>query len=237
MQELIDAYLSSKSTSWSDTTLKSEAARLRLIKQADLQDAAGLYKRLVKQGYKPYSIKTIFIRAGGLVEFGVASGYLPPQINSFQQFLHENARLFRHAYVPKKPSCTFEEARAKINTLEPAMQQQALALLASGLRISEAVTVRTDGTVLGKGGRRRQVINAPSCSFQIDKLRKALTSIGLTPHMLRKLAATKAVELGAREADLLAIFGWSSAQTASYYVQATNVDKVSAALKGLVDAK
>ena len=37
--------------------------------------------------------------------------------------------------------------------------------------------------------------------------------------MLRKLAATRLVELGVNEYDLLKIMGWSSIETSKFYIQ------------------
>lgn len=40
--------------------------------------------------------------------------------------------------------------------------------------------------------------------------------------MLRKLYATKLIEKGCKEADLLKIMGWSHIATAAYYLQPKN---------------
>jgi integrase len=144
--------------------------------------------------------------------------------------------------VPKKPTVTFSEALNHLRTcqlLDEPTRVFALAMLTSGLRLSEALKVNGATMVIGKGGKARQVYNAPLTSdgVSIKRLRTSLATVGLTPHMLRKLAATQAVELGAREADLLAMFGWSSAQTASYYVQATKTGDIAAKMKELTNGK
>lgn len=226
MNKIKQAYLQSKQDSWSYASYKSEASRLASIPDAYLPaDPQGLYEHLVKANYKPYTIKTLFIRASELVDFGY-----PGQPNEFKRFMRDRARLFKNVYSPKRPPMDFATAVARIKTeLSPELAAQALALLSSGLRISEANAVKI-GVVIGKGNKSRQVYNAPTVTIEPHKLRRALKPLGLTPHSLRKLAATRAVELGAREADLLAIFGWSSMQTAGYYVQATNSASVAAKL-------
>lgn len=228
MNTLKQRYLASKEFAWSYTTYKGEASRLATIPDEYLpNDPAGLFRHLSATGYKPYTVRTIFIRASELVAFG-----WPKQANAYKQFIRDNARLFKNAYTPRRPQLAFDAAVAKMRTeLTPELAAQAFALLASGLRVSEVNSVRADGTVVGKGSKVRVVANKPSVVVNVAKLRRALKPLGLTPHMLRKLAATRAVELGAREADLLAIFGWTSAQTASYYVNETRAAEVAAKLK------
>lgn len=223
MSKIKEQYLLSKRDSWSYASYKSEASRLASIPDAFLpNDPAGFYEHLVKANYKPYSIKTLFIRASELVDFGY-----PNQSNKFKQFMRERARLFKAVYSPKRPPMDFATAVARIKAeLTPELAAQALALLSSGLRISEANAVKF-GAVIGKGNKSRQVYNAPQVTIEPHKLRRALKPLGLTPHSLRKLAATRAVELGARESELLALFGWSSMQTASYYLTASGVDNIS----------
>lgn len=213
-----EAYLNSKANSWSYTTYKGEASRLASIPDQYLpNNPQGFYRYCVETGYKPYTIKILFIRAAQLAGFG-----WPKQANEFQAFMRENARLFKNAYSPKRPPMDFATAVTRIKAeLSPELAQQALALLSSGLRISEANIV-VNGTVVGKGNKSRPVYNAPKVTIEPAKLRRALRPLGLTPHSLRKLAATRAVALGAREAELLAMFGWASMQTASIYVTAAN---------------
>lgn len=226
MNKIKQAYLQSKQDSWSYASYKSEASRLASIPDAYLpNDPEGFFRHCVNGGYMAYTIKTLFIRASELVDFGY-----PGQPNAFKRFMRERARLFKSVYSPKRPPMDFATAVARIKAeLAPELAAQALALLSSGLRISEANEVKS-GTVVGKGNKSRQVYNAPTVKIVPHQLRRALKPLGLTPHSLRKLAATRAVELGAREADLLAIFGWSSMQTAGYYVQATNSASVAAKL-------
>ena len=227
MSTLKQRYLASKENAWSYASYKSEASRLASIPEEYLpNDPAGFYRHCVNGAYMAYTIKTLFIRAAQLAGFG-----WPNQENKFSQFMRDNARLFKNAYIPKRPQLTFGEAVTRIRAeLTPEMAAQAFALLSSGLRISEANRVSM-GIVVGKGNKSRQVHNAPEVTIVAHQLRRALKPLGLTPHSLRKLAATRAVELGAREAELLAMFGWNSMQTASLYVTAANTASLAAKLK------
>ena len=227
------AYLESKANSWSESTLRSEAARLASLPDSLLQKPAELYDYLLKAGYAPYTIKTLFIRAAALCEF---IGGKDAQI--CKQFIRSNSRLFKHAYQPRKVSMTYEQAMEKVSSqLAGRHKDIAIGLLVSGLRISESGAVRSDGTVIGKGAKGRAVINAAKVvrvlPSELSSFRAKLKEVtGLTPHQLRKLAATRAVELGAREAELMHIFGWSSIQTASIYVQAMGVDSIAKKMRG-----
>lgn len=230
MKNKKQAYLNSKINSWSYATYKAEASRLASIPDELLNEPQKLYQHFVAQGYKPYTIKTLFVRASQLAEF---HGSL-----KVKHFMRDNARLFKHAYQPKKPGLTFDEAReaiAKIADVD--VREAALGLLTSGLRISEAQQhSRVQGLVVGKGGASRATVaSKPLTKEVVRKLRKELLTIGLTPHMLRKLAATRVAELGGREADLLAIFGWRSAQVASYYVQSTRSAELLEKLSGEIE--
>jgi integrase len=220
-------YLASKENAWSYASYKSEASRLASIPDEYLpNDPASFYRYCVSNSYKPYTIKTLFIRAAQLAGFG-----WPDQVNQYTKFMQENARLFKNAYTPKRPQLSFSDAVTLIKAnLSPDLAAQALALLSSGLRISEANNVK-NGVVIGKGSKPRQVHNAPEVTIVAHQLRRALKPLGLTPHSLRKLAATRAVELGAREAELLAMFGWNSMQTASLYVTAANTASLAAKMK------
>jgi integrase len=221
-KDIKEAYLKTKENAWSYASHKSEASRLAAIPEELLADPQALYEHFTRAGYKPYTIKTLFVRASQLHEFAY-----PNKPNKVKRYMQEHARLFKAVYSPKRPAMSFATAVERVKAeLSPELRAQALALLASGLRISEANAVK-DGVVFGKGNKARAVHNAPQVKIEQHKLRRALKPLGLTPHMLRKLAATRAVELGARESELLTLFGWSSMQTASYYLTASGVDNIS----------
>jgi integrase len=60
-----------------------------------------------------------------------------------------------------------------------------------------------------------------------------LNKVGLKPHTLRKLCASKlARQDKIKEQDLLKVFGWASMETASIYLQAKNNEELAALMEG-----
>lgn len=213
----------------SDTTIKAMRSRLAKIPDQFLpKDPAGLHKHLIAEGYSPYTIKQMMTLASQ-----VAGS------DAFASYMKKKQRAFANVYAPKKVPLTFDEALTAIKSMPDGDREFALGLLASGLRISEAAKLDESGQVVGKGRKLRAVANADMVTakppLSIDTFRRRLKeATGLTPHQLRKLAATKFVELGAREAELCALFGWSAFATASIYIQAKNTDTMADKVKGII---
>lgn len=244
MNELIEAYIESKKESWSPSTMKSEGYRLRGITKEHLTDPAALYSYLKdERKLKPYPLKTAFVRVGELVDFAMQTGVLPEGRNLVKAYMSEHANKFKQAYRPKSVGITFEEAAARINKIEDqGIREKALELLFTGMRVSESKTVTDDGIVEGKGGWHREVplakeMRARDFNRHRSTLYRHLKKIGLTPHMLRKLFATKLVEEGAREADLMKLMGWRSSAMAAVYVQAQREKELNEAIRRLVPKK
>jgi hypothetical protein len=232
IQELIHEYLKSKETSWSKSTQESERFRLKSCGSAIQSEPRDLYERLSRTS-KPYAIKTSFIRLGEVYEFGIQRGvFLGP--NVWKQFIKEHANLFKHAYTREKINVTFEEAKELIAGIQnQAAREHASYILNTGLRISESYSA--SDYVKGKGGKTSKVFGPSGDGIQKvpeSTLRFHLAKVGLKPHSLRKLAATKAAERGAELADLCEIFGWSSVATASIYLQAKRDDKLTKFMEG-----
>ena len=235
MKKLIDLYLEAKASTWAPSTLKPVKSRLALINEAYLPaDPLALYKELTAKGYGAYTVKQVMLLATQVAKHGAAT------TETYTAFMQNRKRLFANAYAPKKVPLSFEEALEKIGIMPDRSREFALGLIVSGLRISEASKVDADGQVVGKGNKLRSVPNAEMVTsspvgVSLDTFRRDLkAATGLTPQQLRKLAATKMAKLGAREADLCAMLGWASFQTASIYLQAENVADVTARLKGAV---
>jgi integrase len=225
--QLIESYIKSKAKAWSDSTLQSERYRLRGLTAELLTDPEKLWDYLtIERGLKPYAAKTAFIRAGELLEFAMKTGKLPKGPNVLKEWMQENARKFKSVYKRKPVGITFDEALKRIMSIEDrGIREKAFELLATGMRVNESMTLTATGEVQAKGGGTRIVplateYKAESFNKSVATLRRHLKPLGLTPHMLRKLCATKARELGADLPDLMARFGWRSAQTASIYLQA-----------------
>lgn len=220
MDKLFADYLDYHKTAWSQTTLKSEQARLAAAMPHLAEGPEYLYERLVKDGRSLYGIKTLFIRLSSVETWAALQGR-SDSFTGFKDFLKRHRNRFKHAYIRKEVKVSYQDALAKINALESPYREAALTMLSCGLRISELNTLN-DGHVIGKGGKRRKVygkIYVSGGSIPTSELRRKLKAVGLLPHSLRKLAASKAVENGAGPADLCELFGWSNVGTSFYYLQ------------------
>ena len=235
MLVLIDQYIEGKKLAWATTTQKSEVARLRSVALYINVSPEALYKHLNTQGYKPYSIKTYFTRVGEFYQWLIEEGHAPEGVrkNPFKAFIKTNAKLFKHAYQKETLDVGYEEAVRRINRLGCGeTKAKAFELLATGMRYSESNT-QIDGWIIGKGGKRRRVYRPESLPSATKFTRSYTTfydnlkAVGLKPHTLRKLAATRYVERGAKEADLMALMGWSSIGTAASYLQAKRDEELS----------
>lgn len=228
--ELVEAYVGSKKFAWSKATQRSE--RARLLANLELLNE-GPDAVVAKSSLKAYSLKTLFMRAGELADF---ANYAP---NAYKSYLKDNALLFKNVYERVSVKVSFDEARERVTKITDAkVQRVALAILASGLRANEALSYDGSGQVLGKGAKRRDVFiddNLAAEGVSYMQLYRGLKTVGLKPHDLRKLAATKLAGCGIREADLMAVFGWSSMQTASYYLQTKNKSELKALVSGALN--
>ena len=244
IESLINEYVDSKSEAWSDSTMNSERYRLRGIKLELLTEPQDLWDYLTKEReLKPYAAKTAFIRAGEMLEFAMKKGYFKKGPNVLKEWMNEHAKKFKNAYKRKPVGITFDEAMVRIMKIEDhGVREKALELLATGMRVNESMTLNENGEVQAKGGGTRIVplakeYKAENFDKSISTLRNHLKLHGLTPHMLRKLAATKARELGADIPDLMARFGWKSAQTASIYLQAEKEQELNDKMRSLLGSK
>jgi integrase len=207
--------------------MKSEKARLNAVAAMLNGDADALYAHLEAEGAAPYARATVFTRVGTFWDFVIARGEAQAP-NPYKVFKREKARLFKNVYTPKKPRITFEEAKARIALLTHAEDRaQAILLLTGGLRFSESLTIR-DGMVIGKGGKPRDVFvgNNQGSPYRraYRSFLRALYSVGLKPHDLRKIFLTAFVEAGANMFELQEVAGWASLEPAKAYI---NVNRAS----------
>lgn len=230
MNTEITSYIQSKANAWSASTLRSEHNRLLAVSCSLSLTAEAFYLRY-KSVYTPYSLKTLMIRVSKFKEF---QGDF-----SYKAFMQSNARLFRYVYTFKAVGITYEDALSKIKTIEhPETRQIAILMLTTGMRIHEALKYDGSGTIIGKGGKPRRVFSATAAPKNLTYIQvyRELTRIGLKPHDLRKLAASKLAVSGLSEADLMEVMGWNNIQTASKYLQPLLEDrlkrKVQEALNG-----
>lgn len=231
--EQVKAYIETKQLAWSPASLRSEWARLRgALANLPVSQGAALTYQAASKLYKPYSVKTLFIRLAELSEF-VTGNYN----NEFRAFLTTNALLFKNVYARERVVTTYEEAKGRIASIKcEQARRAALLMLQTGLRAHEVLAYDGSGCIIGKGAKMRTVYAEVSPQITTNespkdgalfptltypKLYHALKQVGLKPHTLRKLAASKLVAAGFREADLMEVMGWSSMQTASLYIQPT----------------
>lgn len=217
MRQYIEAYLKDHETAWAPSTLKSEAARLRSC-PTDLTDPEALYVAL--QSKAPYTIKTTFIRVVNLERWA----RVEPR---FARWMEKHGRRFKHIYAKEEIKITYEEAVRRIEGLKGRARFHAIGLLRSGVRLDESYRVY-DGKVTGKGGKVRKVYGTIKETEAKSTFARKLKAVGLKPHTLRKLCATRLAEKGATPADLCSIFGWSSIETAYAYLMPKEESKLAA---------
>lgn len=203
---------------WASTTQDTERARLAAVAKAIDGKPETLWKAIKDKA--PYTRLTIWRRVTHFYEWALAKGYVQGA-NQYRIWKEENGRVFKHVYQVELPSMSYDEARARIETLkDPSIKRRALEMLGSGVRWMESCQ---DGdVVIGKGSKARRIyrpnVEGPAFTGNYQAFRRALQTIGLKPHMLRKLAATQLVRNGLNESDLCAIMGWSSFNTAKAYI-------------------
>ena len=221
IQDLITKYLDSKTNAWAPTTLKSERYRLNAVAPHLDGNPLSLWAAISDRG--PYTRVTIWTRVTDFYQWCLDNGHRTGP-NHYRTWKEDNARQFKHAYTPRFPEISFEEARARIQKIpQEGIRNKAMELLLGGLRYTESFTFREeDSTVVGKGSKRRVAFipkrEGASFNRTYATFLRALRKVGLTPHQLRKLAATEFARRGLREADLCKVMGWSSFATASKYI-------------------
>lgn len=219
----IKDYLDSKRNSWTSSTKRSEGYRLNallpLLEQANFQPEA--FYELLKPRYASYTIKTIFNRVGDFLAFYNNS--------SIKEYVRSNKNLFKYSYQFKFVDYSFEEAYEAIKKIKhEEVKKVCILMLTTGMRIHEALKYDGTGSVIGKGGKPRPIFSSDKTNGSISEatVRLYCKQVGLNPHDLRKLAATKLAASGLKEADLMHCMGWSNIQTASRYLQPLKQDEL-----------
>jgi integrase len=224
MKNLILPYLEDHEGAWALTTWKSERARLMAVADQLEKGPKEVYEHLVSIGQKPYTIKTCFIRICALESWAK----LPPV---FKTWMKKHKNKFKHAYQKEELEITYEEALDRIQTIpDVAARTHARSILLTGLRLDESYNV-VAGKVTGKGGKTRKVFGIIEVTVPKHKLHAALKAVGLKPHALRKLAASRLADKGGSAADLMKVFGWSDIKTASIYLQGKDEERLQALME------
>lgn len=224
----INLYLEAKEPVWSLSTYKSERARLTKYKDILELPALEVFRSLKDfHDCAPYTIKTLFIRFSNYMQWCIDGGYMADNSNKFKAFLQNNKQVFRFSYKTEVLTITFNEAFAKIKEISaPSVRYHANYLLRTGLRLHESYKLRklNNGIieVKGKGGKYRRVFidHLPEYLVPMSTLQRALKEVGLKPHSLRKLFATRLLTEGELQPhELCRVMGWSHIQTALSYLQ------------------
>lgn len=217
MLEKVEQYLKEHSEAWAASTLRVESRRLRRLAEHLEQGPAALETYLQEQGNAPYSIKTALIRIAHFEKWlGQDLGY--------SRHLKFKARKYKHVYQRREVNLTAEKVNQAIARIPADSRPTVEFMLLTGLRISEVYAVQQDAQglfVVGKGGKPRRIYGTkelPEFS-SLHKVRRALAKVGLRPHDLRKIAATRLAVAGLEPHNLCKVFGWSSIATAYYYLQ------------------
>jgi len=233
MEQLINKYLNDHKNAWQESSQRSERARLNGVSSilSQSEDPQFVYDS-VKDQLAPYAIQTLFTRLNHfytwLLEEGLRTGP-----NIFSRWRRKNARLFKGVYRREKLNVSFEDAEKRIANIDTQdIRDAALTLLRTGMRLCELENV-SGGKVIGKGEKERKIYSpARKTTATRGQIYRALKKIGLKPHTLRKLFATRVARAGARPEDLCEIMGWSSIKTAYYYLQPKKEEELKALVLG-----
>lgn len=240
-EELYFRFLSHYDRVWDAKTYKSESSKLKLVlKTLRVSGLSGMhfYDALKKQGYKPYTIKAVFESASRMYEHGQHENIVSSFNNPFKEFLFRQKNLFRYAYKTERLKIDYDDTKKLLETIQDEnLREFCLALLQSGLRIDEAYKVdHSTSSVVGKGGKQRFVnfkYNRPNPPSEYA-VRKQLTALGLKPHTLRKLVATKLSRSELSRTDIREYMGWSSDITADRYNQPLKEEKLKAKIEEIL---
>lgn len=188
----------------------------------------------------PYSRLTTWIRVVNYWDWLIHEG-LTPGPNPYKIFMSTNRNAFKQVYKRKEINLSYEQVKEKIEQINhPETRHRALQILCNGLRWHESTQQENiaNGKVVGKGGKLRPLygpqIEEKHYQISYSVFRKHLATVGLKPHDLRKVFATKLAQAGLAEADLLKVMGWSSILTAQSYLQPQRDEALRQLVKGAV---
>jgi hypothetical protein len=233
MKHWLTEYMTYQTNRWAPTTLVSERARLiKLLPQIDGNPDA-LWVAMAS--YKPYTRVTTWTRVASYWSFGQRFGFIPPGVNPYDDWREANERRFKNTYTKKLPTITASEALKRLTSLPEAnVRAAANFLLVTGTRDCERYTADS-GYVVGKGSKTRRVYGSeelnPHPEVSYHQLWRALKSVGLTPHMLRKIHLTELARDGADVFELCETAGWSSPNTAMSYIKGARTEEKVRALQ------
>jgi integrase len=225
MKILIDKYIKYHALSWSYTTQKSERSRLLRLVPYLTGNPELLWNAIQDRG--AYTRVTTWTRVTAFWDWLIQERH--KNHNPYDKWRTKHANLFKNSYVKERLEITYEEAKARLNTIsDPSIRRRAFEILGSAQRYSESDQEGEE--ITGKGSKPRPnlrpELSGPSFDKSYHTFYRALKKVGLKPHTLRKLALTRLVDKGATAYDLMEVAGWSSIQTASSYIQPRETNRL-----------
>lgn len=224
---LLRKYIEAQKNSWSESTKKTAASKLRAFIPLLGEAPEKVWQSLQSKG--AYTRVTDWILFTAWYEWCLTEKHFEGQ-NIYRIFRTRNKLAFRNVYKSSHTRIDFKEAKRRIQTLpDAAIRRKALELLGSGMRYSESFTFR-ENQVLGKGNKLRSVykpiIAGPEYTGSHTTFWRQLACIGLKPHDLRKLAANNLLAMGMNIFDLCEVMGWNDIKTAMRYIAPTETKEL-----------
>jgi integrase len=234
MKQLVEQYINDHSKAWAKSTLRSERNRLNNLSSKIDGDPEALWNYFEEIQLGKYARTTYWTRVSDFWDWLIKNGHEHGP-NPYAEWRTTNALQFKYVYERRSPSLTFDEARRRVETIGNLRVREACQLLLEGgLRYCEIGTLNPiDRTVIGKGSKPRRIYSErnPGGNVPYHQIHRALRSVGLRPHDLRKLAASRFREIGLKEEDLCQVMGWESFETAKYYLKPKKESEIEALLK------
>lgn len=227
----LNQYMAANANKWAPATLKSERARLIKLLPI-LNGRPEVLWQYTSAHLAPYSAHTTWIRAAAFYQWLADNNQVVVETGGiYSRWMDTNRRLFKNTYRKETIPMTYDEAvRAVASLPDASIRRRAMEILGGSLRYCESGQPLGRDFVIGKGGKERPdfrpLVEGPDYTGSYSTFWRALKSVGLKPHSLRKLALTKMVSNGATLFDLMQVAGWSSPTTAASYVQPQQTSKL-----------
>lgn len=233
LNQMLQMYIKDNKDRLAKTTITNRQARLR--KQIANIEASGedpsLFFDLVKGSMSAYSLKTVMLEISNWYKWAVREGI--KKDNPWSREVAKRAQYFKGAYKPKRLEMTYDEMVEKINKVScDQVREASREILRTGVRISETRTADSD-KVTGKASKVRKFYG-DSRKFKgvsVHQIRRGLKEVGLTPHDLRKMFATRLARSGKfDEVTMCEVMGWESFDTAKSYLQPEKQSEIASKL-------
>lgn len=235
----IEKYIESQENAWTSTSFKTELSRLRAHSTLVTGQPSDLHEGLKRKGLSGSTIKTVFVR---VADYWGWLNRLRNEDNPYHLYMEKHARVFKRVFVKQVVNMSFDEALSKLEqaTMAPERKAYLVSLLNTGARVSELENVGADQHITGKGGKSRFVPDAKQQSMPCSHVtlwRELKRHVGLTPHDLRRLFATKMKQAGMDIKDIASLLGHSNIQTTFKYLQSETNNELAASVRSALTRK